>query len=190
MQALKAALRTRFRRERAALPPADKRRIDEGIAARVLQSGLYRAASTIFLYVATAEEVDTARILLDALRLGKTVCVPRCEQAREMTARRIYSLDELCVSGAFGIPEPTPATPVIPPDAIDLILAPALACDRSGVRLGYGGGYYDRFLHRSGAVRAALCAESRLVDELPAEPHDERVQYIFTERQVWQAHET
>ncbi|MCQ5128214.1 5-formyltetrahydrofolate cyclo-ligase [Butyricicoccus faecihominis] len=190
MREPKSALRARFRQERSAVSPVEKQRIDEAVAANVLQSGVYRAAKTVFLYVSTAAEIDTSRILADALRQGKTVCVPRCEAAREMTARRIRTQEELCGAGAFGILEPSPDAPIVSPDQIDLILAPALACDRRGVRLGYGGGYYDRFLHRSNAFRAALCAESRLLEALPAEPHDERVQYIFTERQVWQVHET
>lgn len=190
MREPKSALRARFRQERSALSAAEKRRIDEGVAANVLQSDIYRTAKTVFLYVSTAAEIDTSRILADALWQGKTVCVPRCEAAREMTARRILSPDELCQAGAFDILEPSPDAFLISPDQIDLILAPALACDRRGVRLGYGGGYYDKFLHRSNAARAALCAASRLIDVLPAESHDERVQYIFTERQVWQVHET
>ena len=77
----------------------------------------------------------------------------------------------------------------VAPENIDLILAPALSCDRNGYRLGYGGGYYDRFLARTRAVAAALCAESRLTDELPREPFDLPCNYIITERQVLHTNE-
>ena len=109
-------------------------------------------------------------------------------QSREMSARRILSLDEL-KSGAYGIPEPSSGAPEIPPDGISLVIVPALSCDRNGYRLGYGGGYYDRFLARTRAVAAALCAESRLTDELPREPFDLPCNYIITERQVLHTNE-
>ena len=97
-------------------------------------------------------------------------------------------LDEL-KSGTKGIPEPSSGAPEIPPDGISLVIVPALSCDRNGYRLGYGGGYYDRFLARTRAVAAALCAESRLTDELPREPFDLPCNYIITERQVLHTNE-
>ena len=105
-----------------------------------------------------------------------------------MSARRILSLDEL-QSGAYGIPEPSSGAPEIPPDEISLVIVPALSCDRNGYRLGYGGGYYDRFLARTHAAAAALCAESRLTDVLPREPFDLPCNYIITERQVLHTNE-
>ena len=100
-----------------------------------------------------------------------------------MTARRIRSLDELR-AGKYGILEPDAAAEELPPEQIGLIIVPALACDRQGYRLGYGGGYYDRFLSHTGAVRMALCAEARLLSRLPHEPFDMRCNYVITERQV------
>ena len=72
----------------------------------------------------------------------------------------------------------------IAPASIDLIITPALACDRAGFRLGYGGGYYDRFFARTAAAAMVLCAEVRLLDRLPREPHDRRCRWITTERRV------
>ena len=136
------------------------------------------------------EELDTeVKIFQNALDFSnikiRDCIVPRTEVvAVDLTT----SLDEL-KSGAYGIPEPSSGAPEIPPDGISLVIVPALSCDRNGYRLGYGGGYYDRFLARTRAVAAALCAESRLTDELPREPFDLPCNYIITERQVLHTNE-
>lgn len=186
----KTALRRRFQHERAALAAADKQHIDQGIAAQVLGSSCYRNAQTIFIYVSTPEEIDTIAILQDAWACGKSVCVPRCQAGGDMTAHRISRMDELCASNRYGILEPAAEAPIVQPQEIDLCLIPALACDRRGVRLGYGGGYYDRYLPQTSAVLAALCASARLVERLPKEVHDISCQFIITESQVVRADET
>lgn len=184
----KAQLRRRFLAQRAALAPAEKQHINREICARVLASDLFRNARCLFLYVSTQQEIDTRALLRAALETGKMVCVPLCGAAGQMTARRISSLDELR-PGAYGIDEPDAGAPAFEPGQIDLVIAPALACDRQGYRLGYGGGYYDRFLAQTDAACAALCADARLVDRLPHAAFDRRCGWIFTERQVLRTHE-
>ncbi|WP_125114736.1 5-formyltetrahydrofolate cyclo-ligase [Agathobaculum sp. Marseille-P7918] len=179
----KKTLRQRMLAQRAAQSAADKQTIDGEITRRVLESEAFRRAACVFAYVSTPQEIDTRALLRAALDAGKTVCVPLCGAAGEMTARRITSLDEL-YPGAYGIDEPDGSAPEIQPGQIDLVVAPALACDRSGYRLGYGGGYYDRFLSRTPAVCMALCAEARLVEQLPHTALDQKCQWIVTERQV------
>lgn len=153
------------------------------IASHVLEHESYRRAGCVFAYVSTPQEIDTRALLRAALAAGKIVCVPLCGAAGEMTARQITSLDDL-QPGAYGIDEPDASAREIPPEEIELVLVPALACDRQGYRLGYGGGYYDRFLCRTRAVRMALCAEQRLVERLPHTALDQRCRWIITERQV------
>lgn len=179
----KQQLRRRMLAQRAGQPEADKLAADRQITDRVLQSDAYRCASCIFTYVATPQEIDTCALIRQALADGKTVCVPLCGAAGEMSARRIHSLDELR-PGMRGILEPDDTAEEIAPASIDLIITPALACDRAGFRLGYGGGYYDRFFARTAAAAMVLCAEVRLLDRLPREPHDRRCCWITTERRV------
>ena len=119
---------------------------------------------------------------------GKTVCVPLCGKGGSMTARKITALSEL-QTGHYGILEPSDTEPEIAPENIDLILAPALSCDRKGYRLGYGG-YYDRFLSRTNAVCAALCASQRMSAALPHEAFDRCCHYIITEREVLRTDES
>ena len=179
----KQHLRRRMLEGRAAQDAEAKRDTDRQITGQVLENGLYQRAACVFCYVSTPQEIDTHAILRHALAAGKTVCVPLCGARGEMTARRIRSLDELH-AGAYGILEPDEAAEEIAPTQIDLVIAPALASDRLGYRLGYGGGYYDRFLARTGAPCMALCAAGRLVERLPHEPFDQRCNWIITERQV------
>lgn len=179
----KQHLRRRMLKQRAAQDAEEKHEIDRRIAEQVRESTLYRQSACVFCYVSTPQEIDTHKILRHALAAGKTVCVPLCGAQGEMSARRIRSLDELH-TGAYGILEPDAAAEEIVPAQIDLVIAPALACDRQGFRLGYGGGFYDRFLSRTDAACMALCAESRLVECLPREPFDRRCQFIITERRV------
>lgn len=188
LQTDKQQLRRYYREARRALSADEKQVIDRGITANLLKSNLYRDAACIFCYVSTKDEIDTTAILEQSLADGKTLCVPLCGRAGEMSARRIRSLNEL-QSGAYGILEPRSDAPEIAPDSISLVIVPALSCDRDGYRLGYGGGYYDRFLARAHAVTAALCAESRLTDKLPREPFDLPCNYIITERQVLHTNE-
>ncbi|MGI6181560.1 MAG: 5-formyltetrahydrofolate cyclo-ligase [Agathobaculum sp.] len=183
MQQDKQRLRRQFLRQRAEQTAAAHCHMNAEIARRVLAHTAYRTAQVVFIYVATEAEIATQPIIAHALQTGKTVCVPRCGAAGSMQAHRIAAIDELR-PGAYGILEPDVQAERIPPEKIDLIVAPALACDRQGYRLGYGGGYYDRFLSDTQAVSMALCAEERLIDCLPHEEFDCRCQWIITERQV------
>ena len=96
-----------------------------------------------------------------------------------MTARRIGSLSEL-EPGAYGLPEPGKGCAVIAPEEIDLVLVPGTAFDAQGRRLGQGGGYYDRFLSGTRALRVGVCHGFALVDHVPAQAHDLNMDYILT----------
>ena len=87
-------------------------------------------------------------------------------------------------SGSYGIPEPRPGLPPASPESIDLIVVPGSAFGRSGDRMGYGGGFYDAFLPRLRAdtPRIALAFELQLVDDVPQEDHDLRIDVVVTER--------
>ena len=180
----KAQLRQELLPLRRALPPEEKQRIDREIAARVLQLDCFAQAQTVFLYYSTEEEISTREILHACWERGKTVCVPKCLAGHQMAARRICSLADL-TEQTYGIPEPGAHCPEIPPEQIDLCIVPSLACDRAGYRLGYGGGFYDRFLCRTDAVTAALCAADRVFDRLPIDEFDISCRYIITEDEVW-----
>lgn len=183
------AEKTRLRKEmlalRAAEIPETRRLRDRAITEAVYALDAYQNAHTVFCYCSTDDEIATDALIAHALAHGKCVCVPRCERPGEMTARQITDRAQL-VPGKFGILEPQADRPVISPEQIDFCIVPCLCADLQGFRLGYGGGYYDRFLCQTPAFTAALCAFSRLLrTPLPHEATDIPCDCIVTERQVY-----
>lgn len=184
----KTELRSQMKRQRAGLTPAQRQQQNAAIAARVLAEPAFVRAKTVFCYCSTAEEIDTRPILRAALEMGKRLCVPRTKGKGEMDACCIDSLSRLRPA-AYGIEEPDAGCPVLPPAQIDLCIIPCLAADRHGFRLGYGGGYYDRFLPQTTALRLVLCAQERLLPRIPSQEHDIACDIILTESQVIRFHE-
>lgn len=147
----------------------------------------YLNAITILFYAATRNEVVTDDMIRDALQSGKLVGLPLVhKERRELTFSYIKSLNELA-PGVYGIREPLPEyLRPVSLTSIDLIIVPGVAFDLKGHRLGYGGGYYDRFLRRVGddVPRVGLAFELQLLDELPVEDHDVTVDTIITEKRI------
>lgn len=137
----------------------------------------YRQARTIYCYASFNQEVCTGPIMIHALRDGKTVAVPRMTEY----GLRFIQIDtpESLRPGRMGIPEPpADGTPLDDPSA--LVLVPGLAFDIKGNRLGYGGGWYDRFLKAEPAhPTVALCYDFQLFEQLPADDYDVPVQLVL-----------
>ena len=161
------------------------KRQDLKILNRVMNLWQYRDSQTILTYVSTAIEVDTRRLIEKSLQTGKQVAVPRCVPGtREMEFYRICSLDELS-PGTFGVLEPDPEKSTLLTDfSKGLCIVPALSFDFQGYRLGYGKGYYDRFLARFGGSTVGLCYDSCMVKNLPAGRYDQPVHLIVTQRKT------
>ena len=175
----KAGLRRRIRAVRQLLP-ADKR-LAFGAAALALLSAspLWQNAGSVMAYAAFHGEPDLQCVLEAALAEGKRLLMPRCEEERRLSVRRIERLSDL-VPRTCGIAEPADHCPEEAPDGI--LLIPGLAFDRFGHRLGQGGGYYDRFLPGTSAVRIGVCYASELMEAIPAERFDACMDYLLTEK--------
>ncbi len=147
-----------------------------------------KAAHIFFIYINFRSEVETRHLISVLLKKGKTVSVPLCHpEKHQMEAIAIENLDQL-VSGAWGIPEPPPklaSTSRVDPAIIDIIVMPGAAFDCYGGRVGYGGGFYDRFVARvPQAQRIGLAFELQIVPRIPLAPHDALVDSIVTERRI------
>ena len=176
----KARLRRQALDWLAALSPPERIAGDESLFRRFLALPQVAATRTILLYHGMDTEPDTVRLLPPLWDMGKQVCLPRCLPGNQMEARLVQR-DSTLVRHPYGMLEPGPDCPLIPPDQIDLVLVPGLAFDRSGGRLGRGGGYYDRWLAGFSGVTAALCRAGLLIESFPRLPHDLGVNLVVTE---------
>lgn len=159
-----------------------KAELDKKIFSELIKSEAYKNASVIFVFVSFKSEVDTHEIIKQALKDSKTICVPRINtKEREMETFKINSLEEL-KEGYYGILEPGEDCPAVNGNNIDLVLMPGAVFDRQGGRIGYGGGFYDRFLSRMNKKvdKIALAYDFQILDRVPMDEFDVRVDGIVT----------
>ena len=140
----------------------------------------YLLAGTIFIYVGQETEVNTTLIIQDALAKGKRVLVPKTVSLGHMEACEIDSMEDLS-PGLHGILEPKDLAYQMDPGKIDIAFVPCVAFTKEGYRLGYGGGFYDRFLPRGRFKRILVAFSEMEEDALPRDVFDEKVHGILTE---------
>ena len=178
----KKDLRRRIREILSSVTLEERRASDQALFEGFLALPQVMTAQTILLFYGVGIEPDTKQLLAPLLAAGKRVALPRILPERQMEARLVGTpgRDALHI-GPLAIPEPSEDCPLLLPEEIDLILVPALCCDRAGYRLGQGGGYYDRYLRAYDGPTVALCRELVLQERLPREAHDWPVQALITE---------
>lgn len=179
----KAELRGHLRKARRELDRELLYRESRKLCLYLLELPELQNAQTVFCYVSCGGEVETHRLIETLLSRGKRVLVPRCRENGMMDCVPIESLEQL-LPGKMGIPEPPADLETADPRTVEFAVIPAVGCGLDGTRLGQGGGYYDRFLERVDCAHAALCLEDFLLPSVPAEPHDQRMKCIVTQRRV------
>lgn len=177
----KAALRHKVRLTLAGLSPEALCRSDDALFAAFAALPQVESASTLFAFWGIpGREPDTARLIRALTARGKRVGLPRMLPGRQMEVR-LYDPDRPLIPAAFGILEPPADAPLLPREDIELALVPAVCYDRRGFRLGFGGGYYDRWLSGFSGITVGLCRDCVLQDQVPIEEHDRRVELLLTE---------
>lgn len=157
--------------------------LDREIQSRLILSTAYRRANAVMVYAAREYEIDTEMIIRAALANHKIVALPRCEDDGVMRFYCIGGMSDLA-PGRFGIREPKDGCQPFTPDEHTLCVCPCLCCDMQGYRLGFGKGYYDRFLSDFAGKSAVLSYADALLPELVHEAHDVPVGIIYTEQYV------
>jgi len=189
LQERKNQLREQAHANRNAQP--DKDEISQRICATFAALPEYAAAKTVLFYVDVRSEVRTRHYLSTALKHGKKIVVPWCNDQGELELFHLESVDELTI-GMYRILEPrpelrSPPAKQITPQELDLVMVPGVAFDRTGARMGHGKGYYDKLLQhaRHDAPLVALAFECQLFPEIPTAPHDIFMDKIITEKAVY-----
>ncbi len=181
----KAQLRKSCLARRAALTTARRRQMSAAIAKHVCAMPAFQDSQTVMLYMALPQEAQTAAILAESRYQGKRVTVPVVKPCG-LVAAELPTGQLQFQPGPFDIPEPAVSTAIIPPEDINCVMVPGLAFDRRGARLGFGKGYYDRFLCRLPATThvCGLAFSVQIVQHVPDLPHDVRMQSLVTEQGV------
>lgn len=163
--------------------PSDKRKIEEELIAKtLLNSKLYINAKSLFIYNSFRSEVDTTYIIKEALN-EKIVGLPVINSLDHSMEAYEINEDSVFVQDSYGIQIPdTKTSNIINPKEIDLTIVPLLAYDNLGNRIGYGGGYYDRYLPRlrEDAIVVGLAYSNQFVEELTVEDFDKKLDYVVT----------
>jgi 5-formyltetrahydrofolate cyclo-ligase len=169
----KSELRKQIRRMRATWSHQALEQAGNAVAERILTLPHLVSPAPVGCYLSVRKELPTGGLLAWLRSMGHEIAVPRVVSARDMEFRR---LQEPLVPGVLGIP-----TSDGPKMAIDVVLCPGLAFDLRGGRLGYGAGYYDRWLTaHPGAVPVGVCLDEAVLAEVPCTEHDVRMRWLVT----------
>lgn len=175
----KDELRRHVLSERDALEKSSIKTLSHAIQKKVIESSLFRSATVVGAYHAVGSEVKTDLIVSEARKQGKIICLPRVQESRISFYE--FVLEDGLVKGRFGIMEPPPdARPALP----EILIVPGVAFDRDGYRLGYGKGYYDRFLSESTTTSIGLAYSFQVIEKIPSSPHDKRMNALVTEKEL------
>jgi len=184
----KALLRKKILAVRRSQSSQEIERKSDEIKRKLFTFPIFRKVQTILFYLAMADEVQTKEMIKEALRLGKRIAVPLVEwQKKEILPSKLKDYDKDLEVGVRGILQPKKDSyRPLPLDDIDLIIVPGVTFDRQGNRLGFGAGFYDRFLKKVSprTKSVALAFELQLVDNIPSQFHDIAVDYIITEKEI------
>ena len=177
----KQALRRTLLARLSALSPEARRASDGALFSAFLALPQAKEADALFLFWGVpGREPETERLVRALTARGKRVGLPRMLPGRGMEVR-LFQPEVPLVRAPFGLWEPPEDAPLLDKSSIQLALVPAVCYDRAGYRLGFGGGYYDRWLADFSGFTAGLCRGRVLQDRVPREPHDRRVDLVLTE---------
>lgn len=157
------------------------------ISNKIYEMDVYKNAKRIMCFVSNGSEVETHPLLEQIIKDGKSVVVPiTVSGTKELLVSDVYNLSELEI-GFYNIEVPKKEfTRIVDPNTIDLILVPGVAFAKDGYRVGYGGGYYDRFLSKlsNPVPKIAIGFDLQIVDKVPTDKYDIPVDMVVTEKRI------
>ena len=184
MEEERTTLRTKILAARDTLPAEERQRKSRAITERILALPEFAKARSVFAYVSFRSEVETLPLIAHCLNRGKAVSAPlTLVQEHRLLPYAITDPNRDLAPGYCGILEPLKTLPLVDPGTIEVVVTPGSVFDARGGRLGYGGGYYDRFLQAAApqALRIGLAFDLQVVAAVPLESHDQQLDYLITE---------
>ncbi|WP_239421750.1 5-formyltetrahydrofolate cyclo-ligase [Bacillus sp. CGMCC 1.16541] len=188
--ATKAILRMKIKEKLNEISELTYKRRSIDIINLLCQSSYWKEANTIGVTISRGREVETNELIHRAWNEGKQVVVPKCDaKEKKMTFYKLTSFSQL-ETVYFGLQEPiVQQTERYLPTQIDLIITPGIVFDQKGYRIGYGGGYYDRYLASYNGEVIALAFSFQVTNKVPFEEHDLPVKAIITEKEIINCHD-
>ena len=184
----KREIRTYIRACKAALTPESVETYSARLTELFTAQEFFRDAQVLYAYLAFNQELRTDALIRRAWADGKRVAVPRVLGKRQMEFYYIDSFEGL-ITSSYGIPEPPEDPEKLADEKEVLLLMPGVAFDRAHNRVGYGGGFYDCYLERkeaegTGFLKVALAYDFQILDSIPTQPHDRKLDYILTAGEI------
>lgn len=183
----KKQIRKQIKDKLALVTPKQRLDYSKKIIDQIVEMDEFKKAGVVMTFLSLPHEVETAQLILQAWRMGKTVVVPKISwQQRHMIAVEINSLETGFSIDTMGLKNPTTGVPFAMED-IDIVITPGLAFDQTGCRLGRGGGYFDRFFANENlkAIKCAVGFSVQVVQKLPTDDTDIAIDCLVTEKQTY-----
>jgi 5-formyltetrahydrofolate cyclo-ligase len=176
----KDELRRRLRATLKSIDPSQRAEASRRAAERLRRQSVWKNARSVLFYAPMSSEIDLVPLFSDAFREGKKLAL-----LRFLSEEKAYSAFEIsdfstCVPGKFGIIEPNENCAMIALNQLDLVLVPGVGFSNDGHRLGRGQGFYDRLLARVTGIKCGVAFDEQIIEQVPAEPHDVRMNCILT----------
>ena len=177
----KTFLRKALLEKRGNIPLLSRRVKSHRILRKLSREPVFRRAKHVAFYYGIAPEVETKPFLKNVLK-DKKIYLPRIDPKKSLTLCRVRSLPKDLKKGTYNIMEPKAFCEKRPASQMDIIIAPGVAFDKSGGRLGRGGGYYDRLLRKAKkVVKIGLCFREQMVKKIPMKAHDVSMDKVITD---------
>ena len=185
----KTEIREYYLAKRRGMDTAEREEKNEKICKHMLSSATFRYADIILMFYPKPDEIDIRHIAEAALAAGKKIAFPRCNpEDHTMIVHYVSSLDELC-PGSYNIMEPDASLPAFIPETAEsanvVCIVPAVVFDKKGYRIGYGGGYYDRYLAGFRGTKIGFAYRDFIVNSVPHGRFDLTVDVMITERGLY-----
>ncbi|OGQ99262.1 MAG: 5-formyltetrahydrofolate cyclo-ligase [Deltaproteobacteria bacterium RIFOXYD12_FULL_55_16] len=183
----RSILRARILAVRDSLSAEERQQKSRSLTSRLLALPEFAAARSVFAYVSFRSEVETLPLIAHCLKKGVKVSAPlTLPGEHRLLAYALTDPGQDLAPGYCGILEPRQTLPLVDPCSIEVVVLPGSVFDCRGGRLGYGGGFYDRFLQAAAplALRIGLAFDLQVVEAVPLQSHDQQLDYLVTETRV------